>query len=390
MKYIIALADGGADLPLPGLGTPLAYAHTPCLDRLSRRAQLGRTCLIPPGCAPGSQPALLTLLGAPPSACRGGRAALEALACGADLSGWTALRCNFITLDGGRLVTHDGGGLTDDEAGVLVDALQQALGDDSHRFLPGSSYRALLLRCGEPHPGGPSPDLLLGHDLSRCLPSDPDLCRLLGAAHDILRAHPLNLSRVQRGLPPANGVWFWGGGPTPALPDFTARTGLRGAAVGGVPLVRGIARGMGLRWLTVPGADGTLHTNWEGKAFAAFDALTRDGLDFVFLHAEAPDEAGHAGSLPEKLAAIEYFDQRLLAPLTGWLDESGAAYRLLVLPDHPTPISLRSHTDGPVPWLLYDSRTTYPGGIFDETHAAGYPETPGDRMLTLLLERNLI
>lgn len=387
MKYIIALADGCADLPAVCGMTPLGYANTPCLARLSARAVVGRTCLIPPGCIPGSQSALLTLLGAPRSACSSGRAAIEAMACGIDLDGCTALRCNFVSLDGDRLVAHDGGGLTDEETTQLIDALEDALGDDAHRFVPGSGYRAFLLRRGLEHPGGCSPDGLLGYDLRTCQPEDDDLERLYHAAREVLDAHPVNLERKAQGKLPANAVWFWGGGPTPVLPDFTTCTGLRGAATGGVPLVRGIASGMGLEWLNVPHADGTLHTNWEGKAFAAFDALTRQGMDFVFVHAEAPDEAGHAGSLPEKVASIEYFDRRLLTPLTGWLDESAVDYRLLVLPDHPTPISLRTHTADPVPFLLYDSRTPAAGGIFDEIHTGNLPLTPGEEMLDVLLER---
>lgn len=387
MKYIIALADGCADLPAVCGTTPLAYAHTPCIERLSACAVIGRTCLIPPGCTPGSQTALLTLLGAPRSACSSGRAAIEAMACGIALDGRTALRCNFVSMDGDRLVAHDGGGLTDKEAEQLIDALEDRLGDETHRFLPGSGYRAFLLRRGMEHPGGRSPDGLLGCDLRTCQPQDEDLARLYRAAREILDAHPVNLTRQAQGKLPANAVWFWGGGPTPVLPDFTAQTGLRGAATGGVPLVRGIARGMGLEWQSVPRADGTLYTNWEGKAFAAFDALTRQGMDFVFVHTEAPDEAGHAGSLTEKVAAIEYFDRRLLTPLTGWLDESGIEYRLLVLPDHPTPISLRTHTADPVPWMLYDSRTRAAGGIFDEIHTSDLPLTPGETLLDVLLER---
>lgn len=387
LKYIIALADGCADLPAICGTTPLGYAHTPCLARLSARAVIGRTCLIPPGCTPGSQSALLTLLGAPRSACDSGRASIEAMACGIKLDGWTALRCNFVALKEERLAAHDGGGLSDAEAAQLIEALEAGLGDDTHRFVPGSGYRAFLLRRGAVHPGGGSPDSLLGCDLRTCQPADDDLKRLYDAAREILEHHPVNVTRREQGKLPANAVWFWGGGSTPDLPDFTTCTGLRGAATGGVPLVRGIACGMGLQWLDVPRADGTLYTNWEGKAFAAFDALTRQGMDFVFVHTEAPDEAGHAGSLPEKVASIEYFDRRLLTPLTGWLDENGVDYRLLVLPDHPTPVSLRTHTADPVPFLLYDSRTDGTGGIFDEIHTSALPLTPGEEMLDMLLER---
>lgn len=386
VKYIIAIGDGMADLAQPSLRdeTPLSFAHTPCLDRLARRGRVGSTCLIPPGCAPGSLPAQLTLLGCPPAVCGCGRAALEALAHGPLADGESAVRCNLVALSDGRLLAHDGGGLTADEADALFSALRDTLTDETHRFLPGAGYRGLLVRRGAPMPVGISPDALLGQPLAGALPEDDDLVRLFYAGQAVLTDHPVNQARAARGQHPANGIWFWGGGAAPVLPDFEAQTGLCGAVVTGVPLLRGIARGMGLTVLPVDGADGSLHTNWEGKAFATFDALTRGGFDFALVHAEAPDEAGHAGSLPEKVAAIEYFSERLLDRLTGWLDEAGTDYRLLVLADHPTPVSLRVHTAGPVPWLLYDrTRERTAGEPYREDNAG--PRVPGAQMLTLLL-----
>lgn len=391
LKYLIAIADGCADQPILSGQTPLQYAHTPCLNRLAAHSQVGRTNLIPSGCPVGSQTALLTLLGAPVSTCHGGRAALEAHALGVPLDAdTTVLRCNLVTLDDDRLIAHDGSGVTQTEADALLLTLQQQLGDALHTFHIGHTYRALLLRRGFDHPGGAAPDTLLGAHLCQHLPDDADLQRLFFAARDILTAHPVNQARQTQGLPPVNGVWFWGGGHLPTLPDFTAQTGLHGGAVGGVALVQGIARASGLHWLDVAHADGSLYTNWEGKAFAAFDALTRGGLDFVLLHVEAPDEAGHSGNLPHKVASIEYFDQRFLAPLTSWLDETQTDYRLLVLSDHPTPLALRRHTTDPVPWLLYDSRhTAQTNCCYDEAHTAGCPVLPGRQLLNLLLERKL-
>lgn len=391
MKYLIAIADGCADQPILCGQTPLQYAYTPCLNRLAAHGQVGRANFIPAGCPAGSQTALLTLLGAPASACHGGRAALEAHALGIPLDADTsALRCNLVTLDGDRLVAHDGSGVTQAESDALLLTLQQELGDARHTFHAGRTYRTLLLRRGFDHPGGAAPDILLGTSLRQHLPNDADLQRLFFAARDILTAHPVNQARRSQGLPPVNGVWFWGGGRLPNLPNFTTLTGLSGGAVGGVALIQGIARTTGLHWLEVPGANGSLSTNWEGKAFAAFDALTHGGLDFVLLHAEAPDEAGHSGNLPHKVASIEYFDQRLLAPLTGWLDESKTDYRLLVLSDHPTPLTLRRHTADPVPWLLYDSRcTAQTNCCYDESHVAACPVLPGAQLLNLLLERKL-
>ncbi len=384
MKYLIAIADGAADLPASPLGTPLHYAHTPCLDALSTRARLGRTCLIPSGCAAGTLPALLTLLGAPREACGSSRAALEAFGLGAPLTGHTAFRCNLISVHDGCIVAHDGGGVSQSEADALTQSLSDALGDAAHLFLSGTTYRSFLLRKGAASIDAPAPDTLLGQHAEAHLPTDPDLRRLFYGAHKLLSAHPLNAKRCADGKLPVNAIWFWGGGSLPELPSFPARTGMQGCAVGGVPLVHGIAKAMGLSVIPVPHADGTLYTNWEGKAYAALDALAQN--DFVLVHAEAPDEAGHSGSFRDKVTAIEYFDQRLLAPLTEGLAARYPDHRLLILPDHPTPVSLRCHTADPVPWMLYDSRTAQAGGVFEETECL--PLFDGTQLLDLLLERN--
>lgn len=386
MKYLIAIADGCADLPADQLGTPLHYASTPCLDTLASNALLGQTCLIPPDCTPGSLPALLTLMGAPEEACHSSRAALEALALGANLTDVTAFRCNLISIQEGCIAAHDGDGVTQDEADQLMQTLSATLNDATHTFLGGVTYRALLIRKGAAHTADtPAPDTLIGQPADQYLPEDADLCRLLHAARQMLTDHPVNLARQKQGKLPINAIWFWGGGTLTKLSSFSQQTGLSGGVVGGVPLVHGIAQAMGLSVLSVPHADGTLYTNWEGKAFAAFDALRK--LDFVLIHAEAPDEAGHTGSFAQKTAAIEYFDQRLLAPLTGWLAQAHIDYRLLILPDHPTPVSLRHHTRDPVPFLLYDSQKAQAGGIFDESHTETLPMIPGEALLDLLLER---
>lgn len=383
MKYIIAVADGCADLPTSPLGTPLHYAHTPCLDALASKAQLGRTCLVPSGYAPGTLPALLTLLGAPKEACGSSRAALEALGMGATLAQCAAFRCNLISLQDGYIVAHDGGGMSQHEADELVLGLSAALGDATHTFLSGITYRAFLLRQGTVCVDSPAPDTLLGQSAEAHLPSDTDLRRLFYAAQEILSAHPINIERQANGKLPINAIWFWGGGTLPILASFSDRTGMQGSAVGGVPLVYGIAKAMGLSVVSVPHTNGTLHTNWEGKAFAVLDALEQ--TDFVFVHAEAPDEAGHTGSFRDKVTAIEYFDQRLLAPLAQGLAARYPEHRILILPDHPTPVSLRCHTTDPVPWMLYDSRKAYMGGIFEENQTL--PVIAGTQLLDLLLER---
>ena len=208
VKYIIAIGDGMADLAQPSLRdeTPLSFAHTPCLDRLARRGRVGSTCLIPPGCAPGSLPAQLTLLGCPPAVCGCGRAALEALAHGPLADGESAVRCNLVALSDGRLLAHDGGGLTADEADALFSALRDTLTDETHRFLPGAGYRGLLVRRGAPMPVGISPDALLGQPLAGALPEDDDLVRLFYAGQTVLTDHPVNQARAARGQHPANGI----------------------------------------------------------------------------------------------------------------------------------------------------------------------------------------
>lgn len=383
MKYLIAVADGAADLPLCPQGTPLHYAHTPCMDTLSARSRLGRTCLIPSGCAAGTLPALLTLLGAPKEACGSSRAALEAFGLSASLTDHAAFRCNLISMRDGCIFAHDGGGMSQYEADTLTASLSDALGDDAHRFISGTTYRSFLLRKGAACIDSPAPDTLLGQPAEAHLPSDTDLRRLFYAAQKVLSTHPINTKRCADGKPPINAIWFWGGGTLPNLPAFPARTGMQGSAVGGVPLVHGIAKAMGLSVVSVPHADGTLYTNWEGKAYAALDALEQS--DFVLVHAEAPDEAGHSGSFRDKVTAIEYFDQRLLAPLMEGLAARYPEHRILILPDHPTPVSLRCHTTAPVPWMLYDSRTHQAGSAFEENEML--PLFDGTRLLDLLLER---
>lgn len=387
MKYIVIIADGAADLPLPQLGTPLHYAETPCLAKLASKAQLGQSCLIPKGCPPGSLPALLTLLGASADACQGGRAALEALALGVTFdSPLTAFRCNLISLQEGCITAHDAGGITQAEAEQLIESLSASLGDACHTFVSGTTYRALLLRKGiDSVFDSPPPETLIGQPAQSHLPKDTDLCRLFVQAQKILAGHSVNLARQANGKLPANAIWFWGGGTLPNLPAFPVQTGLRGAVIGGVPLIRGIGQAMQLSVLSVPHTDGTLYTNWEGKAFAALEALRQ--MDFVLIHAEAPDEAGHAGSFSQKVAALEYLDQRLLAPLTERLEQTKTDFRMLILPDHPTPVCLRHHTADPIPFLLYDSRRPQSGGIFDEQHTQTLPMTSGTALLNLLLER---
>lgn len=366
MKYIVVLGDGMADLPLEELNgkTPLAYADTPTLDALAKKSEIGMVQTIPEGMKPGSDTANLSVLGYDPQKYYSGRSPLEALSIGVAMKPEDiALRCNLVTLseeeeyyEERRILDHSAGEISTQEAAVLVEALKEQLETECYHFYVGTSYRHLLIwEKGEPR------DLVQPHDIpgqviGSYLPGDKRLREMMKKSYEILVNHPVNRERRERGLNPANSCWFWGAGTKPALSSFEEKNHVRGAMVSAVDLLKGIAVGASMKVIPVDGANGGLHTNYEGKAQAALEALTKDGYDFVYVHVEAPDEMGHQGSAKKKVQAIEAIDARIIRPVTEGLAKAGEDFRLLVLPDHPTPITLRTHTGDPVPYLLYDSR----------------------------------
>ena len=365
MKYIVVLGDGMADYPLEELGekTPLEYAKTPMMDQLAQKSEIGQVHTIPAGMSPGSDTANLSVLGYDPKKYYTGRSPLEALSIGVPMKDTDiAIRCNIVTVSeeeaeykDKKMIDHSSDEISTEDADVLIRAVQEAFGNEMFHFYTGTSYRHLLIwDHGQMVPLTPPHDILT-KTIGQYLPEEKLLRDMMEKSYEILNEHPINIARAKAGLHKANSIWFWGAGTRPALSDFTEKTGKRGVMISAVDLLKGIGVGAGLHNIIVEGANGTLETNYEGKAQAAVDALTKDGYDFAYIHVEAPDEMGHQGSVERKIKAIEYLDQRVIRIVKEGMDASGEEYRMLVLPDHPTPITLRTHTSDPVPYMLYDS-----------------------------------
>ena len=399
MKYIVILGDGMAGEPLAQLDgrTTLEAAATPNMDALASCGVMGLAKMVPNGMKPGSDVANLAVMGYDPKACYSGRSPLEALSLRIDMEPTDIIfRCNLVTLseDGAyedkTILDHSAGEISSADADILMDAIREAFNSDTIRFFSGTSYRHItiwkegeLLDFEAPHDH-------LGQTVGQYLPKHPLFRQMMERSFQILNDHPLNRARAAAGKNKANSLWFWGAGTKPSLGDFTATTGLKGAMISAVDLLKGIAVGAGMQVIEVEGANGSLHTNYEGKAAAAVKAVLEDGNDFVYVHVEAPDEMGHQGSMESKVQAIEYLDSRVVAPIKAAMDASGEDYRLLVLPDHPTPIRARTHTSEPVPFVIYDSRRQARRiARYCETEAAATGELidPGHTLLSLFLEK---
>ncbi len=376
MKYIILVGDGMGDLPLPELDnrTPLEAADIPAIDNLSRKGELFLTRTIPAGYPPGSDVANLSLLGYQPQEFYTGRAPLEAASMGITLADdEIACRCNLVTLDFQEksviMVDYSGGHISTAEAKELISSLAAELNSEMIQFHAGISYRHLLVHKGSldgletvpPHDH-------TGRDVTqfwRRYRDIPHLKRLFDRACSILADHPVNINRVAQGKKPANGIWLWGEGKAPEIPTIREQFNINGALISAVDLLKGIGVYGGLEIINVEGATGYLDTNYAGKASAALEALTRH--DFVFVHVEAPDEAGHQGLLQEKIQAIEDFDSRIVAPIIEGLPSLPGAppFRIAVVMDHFTPISTQTHASNPVPMIIYDSRRQGGGSGLD-------------------------
>lgn len=364
-KYIIVLGDGMADEPIESLNgkTPLEYANTPAMDELSKKAEIGMVHTIPEGMKPGSDTANLSVLGYDPKQYYSGRSPLEALSIGVPMKDTDiALRCNIVTIseddvpfEEKTIIDHSSGEISTEDCAVLLDAVKKELESETYKFYVGTSYRHCLI-----WENGEVIELTQPHDvltqvIGPHLPKDKTLREMMKKSYDILVNHPINIERKKNGLNPANCCWFWGAGTKPALSSFEKKTGKKGMMISAVDLLKGIAVGAGMGVAQVEGANGGLNTNYEGKTQAALTALLQDGYDFAYIHLEAPDEMGHQGSAERKVQAIEYLDARVVAPLVKVLDEKGVPYRMLILPDHPTPVRVRTHTSDSVPYMLYDS-----------------------------------
>lgn len=399
MKYVVILGDGMADRPIESLGgmTPLEYADTPKMDALAAKGEIGMVHTIPDGMKPGSDTANLSVLGYNPAKYYSGRSPLEALSIGVPMKDTDiALRCNLVTLseedaayEERTIIDHSSGEISTEDAALLLSAVKEELERDGFHFYVGTSYRHCLIWENGSVVELVQPHDILGQKIGDKLPEQRELREMMKRSYEILVCHPLNEERRKRGLNPANSCWFWGAGTKPALSPFTGRTGKTGAMISAVDLLKGIAVGTSMKVINVAGANGGLDTNYEGKAQAALEALTGDGYDFVYVHLEGPDEMGHQGSVERKVRAIENLDARIVGPIAEGLKEAGEDFRMVILPDHPTPIALRTHTADDVPYLLYDSRAEHAGNRhYNEREAAesGRLIKEGHRLIDCLLE----
>ena len=365
MKYIVVLGDGMADWPMEELNgeTPLFSANTPAMDELAAVSEIGMVSTIPEGMAPGSDTANLSVLGYNPKKYYTGRSPLEALSIGVDMKETDVVfRCNIVTLSEEdvpyeelTIIDHSADEISTEEADILLKAVAAELECEEYRFYTGTSYRHCMvwdkgsvLELTPPHD-------VLTQKVGQYLPANEVLAYMQKRSYEILKNHPVNLERKAKGLNPANSFWFWGAGTKPILTSFEDIYHKKGVMISAVDLLKGIAVGAEMDRILVEGANGGLHTNYEGKAAAAVNALAEDGFEFVYVHVEAPDEMGHQGSVERKVQAIENLDERVIKPVYDGLKEAGVDFRMLVMPDHPTPIRLRTHTSNPVPYMIYDS-----------------------------------
>lgn len=364
MKYIVILGDGMADEPIAALGgrTPLEAANTPAMDCLASGGEMGMVQNVPCGMAPGSDVANLSVMGYDPLKSYSGRSPLEALSIGIEMEPEDMVfRCNVVTLSEEEpygektILDHSSGEISTQDADILMDTIREAFNSEEFQFYTGTSYRHILIWKNGRNAALEPPHDHLTKVIGPYLPREAVLRGFMERSFDLLNNHPLNQARAAQGKNKANSLWFWGPGTKPSLQSFREKTGLQGAMISAVDLLKGIAVGSGMTVAQVEGATGSIDTNYEGKAQAAIDALLKDGCDFAYIHVEAPDEMGHQGHLAEKIQSIEDLDSRIIAPVKQAMEAAGEEFRMLILPDHPTPLRLRTHSTEPVPYVLYDS-----------------------------------
>lgn len=385
MKYIVLLCDGMADYPCEELGgeTPMQAAHKPNMDALARHAETGLVKTVSDRQSPGSDVANLSVMGYDPEFYYAGRSPLEAASIGIALKTTdVAMRCNLVTLSGEpnyrdkTMVDYCGGDISTEEADALIRTLGENFDNNEFHLYTGFSYRHCLVwnnGLDDINPLTPPHDIS-GRTVGEYLPSNPNAIRLLQMmeqSYAVLSEHPVNREREKRGLRPANSMWLWGNGRYKPLPSFQEQFGLNGAVISAVDLIKGIGKLTKMDVIDVPGATGYIDTNFEGKAEAAIEALKSH--DFLYLHVEAPDECGHRDELANKVRSIELIDEKILGPVLRALEQSGDDYKIMILPDHPTPVALKTHTRDAVPFLIYQHTTA--GSVqnphsFDEAGAA--------------------
>lgn len=372
MKYLILVPDGAGDEKIEALGdrTPLEVADIENINELAHRGTVGMVKTIPPGVAPGSDAANLSVMGYDPAVYLTGRSPLEAASIGIDMSDTdVAFRTNLITLTGEGayedliITDHSSGDISTQEADELIQAVNDAFADENIKFYTGVSYR----HCMIVHNGSTAYELTPPHDVLTQRAGDhlpkgegaEFITEMMKKSYEILKDHPVNKARIEKGLNPANTIWIWGQGKKPSLSSFYDKYGITGTAISAVDLIKGIAICAGLDSVDVEGATGTLHTNFDGKAQAAIREF-RDGKDFVYMHLEGPDECSHQGDRDGKIACMESIDRKVLKPIVDALREDGEDFKVLVVPDHRTPLAIRTHSATPVPFVIYDSTKEEP------------------------------
>lgn len=403
MKYLVLLCDGMADTPVEVLGgnTPMQAANKPNMDALAKAAYVGMCRTVAKGLKPGSDVANLSVMGYDPLVSYTGRSPLEAASIGIDLKSTdVTLRCNLVTLSDDEpyekktMIDYCAGDISTAEAAKIIKTVDEKLGTAPYRFYSGVSYRHCLVVDGGTTDLGdmtPPHDIsgkVIGGYLSKSENAAP-LINLMKQSNLFLKDHPVNIDRVKRGLRPANSIWLWGEGTKPSVENFKEKFGVSAAVVSAVDLLKGIGKCAGMKVPEVAGATGYIDTDFEGKAQAGIEAF-KSGCDLVYMHFEAPDECGHRAEPENKVKSIEYIDSRALAPLLEYLKSCGEDYRILVMPDHPTPIATKTHSGEPVPFMIYDSRKALSGvDTFTEATAAntGVFIEHGPDMMKILLEK---
>lgn len=384
MKYLVLIPDGMADEPIKELGglTPMQKADKPTMDMLSATSMVGTVSNVPEGMVPESDTANMAILSFDPKIYSKGRSPLEAVSMGLQMQpDETAYRCNVVTLTEDQdnyedriIIDHSADEISTEEADLLIKTLEEKLGNDLRKFYTGVSYRhCLIWKNGNDTYNFMRPHDILGKRIGEYLPKEDDggaeFLKLMRESYDILKDHPVNIARKAKGLKPANSAWLWSPGKKPQLPSFKDKWGLNAAVISAVDLIKGIGLCAEMTSIDVEGATGNVHTNYDGKAKAAIEAF-KNGSDLVYVHVEAPDECGHRAEIDNKVLSIELIDKKILAPVYEYLKNCGEDFKIMILPDHPTPIHLRTHTITPVPFMIYSSNTKECGvERFDEFSA---------------------
>ncbi len=385
MKYLILIPDGMADEPVAELGnlTPMQKANKPTTDMLAAKSTVGTVSNVPEGMVPESDTANMAILSFDPKTYSKGRSPLEALSMGIEMKpDETAYRCNVVTLTEDEenyedriILDHSADEISTPEADQLIKALEEKFGNDVRKFYTGISYRhCLIWKNSDDKYDFTRPHDIIGRRIGDYLPKvengGEEFLKLMKESYDILKDHPVNLSRKARGLKPANSAWLWSPGKKPQLPSFKEKWGLDAAVISAVDLIKGIGLCAGMESIDVEGATGNVHTNYDGKANAAIDAFKR-GIELVYVHVEGPDECGHRAEIENKVKSIELIDQKILAPVYDYLKTSGEPFKIMLLPDHPTPLRIRTHSIAPVPFMIYSLEKETDGvATFDEFTAA--------------------